>query len=321
VLNLERLRVLRAVAVTGSVAGAASTLHVTNSAVSQQMARLEREVGQPLVERQGRGIRLTEAGLLLARDADDLLTRAEGVAARVAGHRGAVTGPLPVAAFATAARGLLPAVLTDLRAHHPGLAVSLSELEPHDSIPALSHGHIDIAVAQDWAEDALPVPDGLSRRHLLDDVFDVALPAGHPLAGRGAVTIADLTGQDWIGWSPGQICHDWLIRTLPAPGTEPRIAHTASEHSTQLALVAAGLGAAVIPRLGREPAPPGVSFVPIDPPPVRRVFALWRAASTARPAIKVTLDTLSACAGNGCAGNGCAGTAVRQTAMRQTAML
>jgi DNA-binding transcriptional LysR family regulator len=298
VLNLERLRVLHAVAVTGSVAGAASSLYVTNSAVSQQMARLEREVGQPLVERQGRGIRLTEAGLLLARDAEDLLTRAEGVAARMAGHRGAVTGPLPVAAFATAARGLLPAVLTELRARHPDLSVSLSELEPHESIPALSHGRIDIAIVQDWAEDALPVPSGLYRRHLLDDVFDVALPAGHPLAGRRAVTIAELAGQDWIGWSPGQICHDWLVRTLHANGAEPRIAHVASEHSTQLALVAAGLGAAVIPRLGREPAPPEVAFVPIDPPPARRVFALWRAASTARPAIKATLDALCGWAGN-----------------------
>src|SRR5207248_5923388 len=111
VLNLERLRVLHAVWTAGSVGGAARTLHVTTSAVSQQVARLEREVGQRLVERQGRGIRLTEAGELLARNAGDLLTRVEQVEAGLAEHRGAVAGPLTVAAFATAARGLLPGVL------------------------------------------------------------------------------------------------------------------------------------------------------------------------------------------------------------------
>jgi DNA-binding transcriptional LysR family regulator len=89
---------------------------------------------------------------------------------------------------------------------------------------------------------------------------------------------------DWIGWSPGHICHDWLVHTLRAHGAEPRIVHTASEYSTQLALVAAGLGAAVITRLGREPAPEPVRFVEIEPAPVRRVFALaQRSAAPRRP--------------------------------------
>lgn len=291
-LNLERLRVLHAVLMTGSVAGAARDLHVTTSAVSQQMARLEREVGQRLTERQGRGIRLTEAGALLARDAAGLLAHAERVEAGLAGQRGAVTGTAAIAAFATAARGLLPGVLRDLRSGYPDLSASLAEREPHEAVPALSHGHFDVAIVQDWADDILSVPAGLSRRDLLHDPFDVALPAGHPLAGRDSIAVTELAGDDWISWSTGQICHDWLARTLRASGAEPRIRHTASEHSTQLALVAAGLGAAVIPRLGREPAPPSVRFVPIDPPPVRRVFAIWRESAAARPAIGAILDTL-----------------------------
>src|SRR5437762_13095452 len=109
-LNLERLRVLHAVFTTGSVVGAACTLHVTTSAVSQQMARLEREVGQRLVERQGRGVRLTEAGALLSRNAADLLSHVERVESDIAEHRGTVAGTLTIAAFATAARGLLPAL-------------------------------------------------------------------------------------------------------------------------------------------------------------------------------------------------------------------
>jgi DNA-binding transcriptional LysR family regulator len=291
-LNLERLRVLHAVFTTGSVVGAARTLHVTTSAVSQQMARLEREVGQRLVERQGRGVRLTEAGVLLAGNAGALLSHVERVESGIAEHRGAVAGTLTIAAFATAARGLLPEVLRDLRSRYPDLSVSLSEREPHEAIPALGRGDVDVAVVQDWVDEVLALPDGLSRRDLLADPFDVALPVDHPLAGRDRVTLTELAGDDWISWSTGQICHDWLVRTLRKDGLRPRIRHTASEHSTQVALVAAGLGAAVIPRLGREPAPHSVRFVPVDPPPTRRIFALWRQTATARPAIRATLDAL-----------------------------
>ena len=291
-LSFERLRVLHAVSTTGSVSGAARVLHVTTSAISQQMARLERETGQRLAERQGRGIRLTEAGLLLARNAGYLLAQVEPVEADLAGHSGAVTGTLNIAAFATAARGLLPGVLRDLRSRYPDLSVSLSEQEPHEAIPALSRGHLDVAVVQDWAGETPAVPGGLSRLDLIEDPFDAALSADHPLAGRETITLSELAAEDWISWSTGQICHEWLTRTLRADGTEPRIRHTASEHSTQLALVAAGLGTALIPRLGREPAPPPVRFVPLDPPPTRHIFALWRASSAARPAIGATLNAL-----------------------------
>lgn len=291
-LNLERLRVLHAVSATGSVAGAARVLHVTTSAISQQMSRLERETGQRLAERHGRGIRLTEAGLLLADSAGHLLAHAEEVEAGLAGYSGAVTGTLTIAAFATAARGLLPGALGDLRSCYQDLTVSLSEQEPHESIAALSRGLLDVAVVQDWAGDTLAVPDGLSRLDLMDDPFDAALPAEHALADRETVTIAELAADDWISWSTGQICHDWLIRTLRADAAEPRIAHTAGEHSTQLALVAAGLGVALIPRLGRESAPPHIRFVPLDPPPTRHIFALWRTSSAARPAVGVTVEAI-----------------------------
>jgi molybdate transport repressor ModE-like protein len=296
-LVLERLRVLHAVAAAGSVVGAARNLHVTTSAVSQQIARLEREVGQPLVERHGRGIRLTGAGALLAGHAADLLDHAERVAADLDALRGAVTGSLAVAAFATAARGLLPGALAALRSAYPSLTVSLAEQEPHEALPLLVRGRLDVAVVQDWAEEPLAVPPGLARRDLLDDPFDVALPAAHPLAARARVGLAELAEVDWISWSSGQICHDWLVVTLRGLGAEPRIAHTASEHATQLALVRAGLGAAVIPRLGRGPVPAGVRFVPIDPTPTRRVFALWRSSTGARPSVAAFVDQLEQAVG------------------------
>ena len=291
-LNLERLRVLHAVSSTGSVGAAADTLHVTTSAVSQQIARLEREIGQSLVERQGRGVRLTEAGSVLAEHAGRLLDEVERVEADLAGRRGAVVGRLTIAAFATAARGLVPAAMRALRAEYPALSVRLTELEPTEAIPALCRGDVDVAIVQDWSEAPLELPDGLARRALLDDLLDVAVPATHPLAGRDRLTLAELACEDWIMWTSGQICHDWLRQTLHGNGIRADVTHTASEHSTQLALVAAGMGVAIIPRLGREPVPDTVRVIEVRPRLSRQVYALWRASAARRPAVGAVVEAL-----------------------------
>jgi DNA-binding transcriptional LysR family regulator len=287
-LNLERLRVLHAVSGTGSVRGAAETLHVTTSAISQQLKALEREVGQLLVERQGRGIRLTDAGSVLAEHAGELLAQVERVEADLAERRGAVVGELRLAAFATAARGLVPPVLKGLRERYPALRLRLTELEPLEAVPALCRADLDLAIVQDWPDAPVALPDGLASRHLLDDVLEVALPADHPLAGRAYVTMAELAGADWITWTDGQLCHGWLRQFLG----EPTIAHTASEHSTQLALVDAGMGVAISPRLGREPIPDGVRLVSVRPKLCRRVHVLWRRSAERRPAITAVVRAL-----------------------------
>lgn len=293
-LNLERLRTLHAVATTGSVRGAAAALHVTTSAVSQQLARLEREVGQGLLERQGRGIRLTDAGARLAGHAARLVEQVELIETDLADQRGAVAGELSVAAFATAARGLLPAVLGALRRDHPELDVRLAELEPAEALTAVGHGDADLAVVQDWPEAPIVLPDGLSSAPLLTDTLDVALPAGHPLSGRETVALEELGDADWVSWPSDQLCHGWLRTTLRHNGIEARVRHTAAEHSTQLAVVAAGLGVAVIPRLGRDPVPPGVRFVALRPAPRRRVSVAWRSSASNRPACRAALHALRA---------------------------
>jgi DNA-binding transcriptional LysR family regulator len=291
-LNLERLRVLHAVFCTGSVSGAADTLHVTTSAVSQQLARLEREIGQPLMEPKGRGIRLTDAGSVLAEHAGRLLAEVERVEADLAGRRGTVVGDLAIAAFATAARGLVPPAMRTLRSQHPALTVRLAELEPTDAIPALRRGDVDIAIVQDWPEAPLDLPDGLIKEPLLDDLFDAVLPADHPYAARKSVAMAELAGEEWISWAGGQICYDWLRQSLYANGIRPNIAHSASEHSTQLALVAAGMGVAIMPRLGREQVPDTVRVIELRPRLTRQVYALWRASVASRPAIAAVAGTL-----------------------------
>jgi DNA-binding transcriptional LysR family regulator len=292
VLNLERLRTLHAVRTTGSVRAAAEALHVTTSAVSQQLSRLEREVGQRLLEKQGRGIRLTDAGTRLAGHAARLLEQVELVETDLADQRGAVTGELSVVAFATAARGLLPTALAALRRSYPDLAVRLAEQEPAEALAAVAHGNADLAVVQDWPEAPLVLPDGLSSAPLLSDTLDVALPADHPLSGRESIALVDLGDADWVSWPSDQLCHGWLRTTLRRNGIEARVRHTAAEHSTQLAVVAAGLAVAVIPRLGRDPVPPGVRFVALRPAPRRRVSVVWRTSAANRPACRAARRAL-----------------------------
>jgi DNA-binding transcriptional LysR family regulator len=291
-LSLERLRVLHAIATYGSVTGAADALHVTTSAISQQMAKLEREAGQRLLERSGRGVRLTDAAELLVTHASRMLALAERAQADLEAHSGAVAGRLRLAAFATAARGLVPPALRDLRHDHPRLHVGLEEAEPHETVPRVARGDLDLSIAQDWFNAPLALPDGLSRAGLLDDVADVALPEDHPLAGRDAVDIEELSGEPWVTWSRGWICNSWLLHTLRSHDTEPDIAHTAAEHHTQLALVAAGLGVAIVPRLGRDPVPSGVRFAEVRPALTRHVYAVWRSDADRRPAIRAVVKAL-----------------------------
>ncbi|MFB6616973.1 LysR family transcriptional regulator [Streptomyces sp. NPDC085524] len=291
-LDLARLRALHAVSVHGSVAGAAAALGYTPSAVSQQIAKLERETRTTLLERRGRGVALTEEALHLAATAQELLAIVERAETTLEERRGLPSGLLTVAAFASAARGLLPAVLADLAGRHPALDVRLTEVDPHLSVDLVARGVTDLAVAHDWDIAPLPAPEGIDQAVIGDDPCDLIVPAGHPFTARRTVRRGDLGSERWICQPPGRVCHDWLVRTLRTAGFEPDIAHVAEENHTIVALVAAGLGVAVVPRLGTGPLPAGAVAVPLEPGPVRRLYALWRTGAARRPAITETVRTL-----------------------------
>ncbi|GAA3472407.1 LysR family transcriptional regulator [Nonomuraea roseola] len=291
-LDLNRLKALHAVHVYGSVGAAADALMVTPSAVSQQLAKLERETGATLLERNGRGVKLTDAAGLLAEHAEKILALVETAEADFEALRGAVVGRLNVGAFPTAARGLMPQALTLLKQRHPDLEVHLTEREPERQIREVSRGELDLVVVQDWLNRPIAVPEGLSRATLLDDIADVALPSTHHLAGRKEIALAELSGDRWVSSSPGTICHDWLVFTLRSAELEPEITCMADEYPTQLALVAAGLGCAIVPRLGRAYIPEGVRMVPIMPRQTRRIYALWRTDAARRPAIRAAVEAL-----------------------------
>ncbi|WP_424214900.1 LysR family transcriptional regulator [Streptomyces sp. BI20] len=302
-LNLERLRTLDALARHGSVTAAADGLHVTTSAVSQAMAKLEREVGQPLITRRGRGVRLTDAGRLLADHAARIISQVELAQADVEAHRGRAVGELRIGAFPTAMRGLLPETLGILREDHPDLRVRVREVEPAEAIQMLVRGFLDLAICIDWYNKRMPVPGELDRAPLLDDGVDIVVPEGHRLADRAEVDFADLAEDEWISWNEGQFCHEWLVDTARALGVEPRITHIAEEHHTQLAFVAAGLGVCVTPRLGRGQTPPGVRLLPLVGSVHRHVYVLWRADAGRRPSVRAAVAALREAGGRHTAGH------------------
>ncbi|MFF2662182.1 LysR family transcriptional regulator [Kitasatospora sp. NPDC058032] len=293
-MDLARLRALHAVAVHGSVGGAAAALGFTPSAVSQQIAKLERETRTVLLERQGRGVVLTDAARELAATAQAVLGLVERAEVRLEEQRGQAVGRLLVAAFATAARGLLPGVLTDLRERCPDLDVRLLESDPYPAAELVARGEVDLALVQDWPTVPLPLQEGLSRMELGADPVDLLVPAGHPLAGLAVVPVERLPGQRWTSVPSGNICHDWLVRTLREAGEEPDVHYQVGEFETQIALIAAGLGVGLVPRLGRAALPPGVVARPVVPEPARRVFALWRSQASRRPAITEALAAMRA---------------------------
>ncbi|MEU5253147.1 LysR family transcriptional regulator [Streptomyces longwoodensis] len=293
-LDLQRLRALHAVSVHGTVGRAAAALGYTPSAVSQQIAKLERETRTVLLEREGRGVRLTAEARQLVVTAQQLMAIVERAETDLERRRGLPSGRLTLAAFPSAARGLLPGVLAELARRHPALDARLTEVDPHLSVDLVAKGAVDLAVAHDWDIAPLPAPAGVEQAVIGDDLCDLLVPAGHPFAGRAAVRREELGGERWVCQPPGRVCHDWLVRTLRAAGHEPDLVHTAEENPTLVALVAAGLGIALIPRLGRGPLPEGVVEVRLDPLPVRRLYALWREGAARRPAIAETVRALQA---------------------------
>ncbi|KAB7849966.1 LysR family transcriptional regulator [Streptomyces mobaraensis] len=295
-LDLSRMRALHAVSVHGSVSAAAIALGYTPSAVSQAIAKLERETRTPLLERRGRGVVLTDAAVRLADTARELLALVERAETELDERRGLPTGRLTVAAFPTAARDLLPGVLARLAREHPTVDARMSEVDPHLSVGLVARGAVDLAVAHDWDINPLPAPEGMERAALGEDRCDVIVPRGHRLAGRDVIVATDLVHEHWICQPPGTVCHDWLVRTLRATGHEPDLAHQVAEFQTQLALVDAGLGIALIPRLGRGVLPSGVVALRLDPVPVRRLYAYWRVGAARRPAISETVRLLRAAA-------------------------
>ncbi|WP_394833655.1 LysR family transcriptional regulator [Pendulispora rubella] len=288
-IELGRLRALSAVATYGTVFAAADVLHCTPSAVSQHITKLEQETGTNLFEKDGRKLRLTDAGRLLAEHAGLVLAAVERAEAALAAHHTTVSGRVTIASFATGCRALLPQALKRLAKEHPQLETELLESNPHESLDLLARGEVDLALVDEWPEVPFPFPPGVEHTELGLDHADLVVPASHPLAQRKRpVKLAQVTEERWVASTASTNCYEWLMRVMP--GLRPSF--LVEEFETQLTLVATGLCIAAIPRLARISVPSGVIILPIDPMPARHVIVAWRAASQERPAVLATVAAL-----------------------------
>jgi molybdate transport repressor ModE-like protein len=295
-IEARHLRVLRAVARTGSFSAAARELGCTQPAVSQQMKALEHSAGTPLLVRGSREMRMTEAGEALVRHAVGILaglTAAEEEVAAIAGLR---AGRVRLASFPSGSSTLVPSAVAAMRSQYPGTKVSLEEAEPPRSVEMLRAGDCDITLAFRYVD--LPTPaeeswDDLVVRPLLTDRLVGVVPDGHALAvGRRPVDIGELAEEQWIAGCPR--CRRHLVEVCERAGFTPRIDFATDDYPAVVGLVAAGLGVAVLPELALESVrPKGVAVVEVRPAVQREVVALTLPDLAHVPAVDMMLGRLA----------------------------
>jgi DNA-binding transcriptional LysR family regulator len=275
-LDVRRMRVLREVAERGTIAATARALDFTPSAISQQLAALEREAGVALLDRHGGRVRLTEPGRRLVARTEAILAELEAATAELAAATAEVTGHVHVAAFPSAERALLAPAVAALAQRHPDVRVRTSELEPELSLPALRLGDVDLAIAHEDTSRPAPPDARLERVELLDEPLRVVLPAGHP-ADAEAVALAALADARWVATPPGTACRAMVDRACGAAGYVPDVPFQANEFGVLAAFVAAGLGVALIPEIALGAFGEGTVVRPVaDVPVARRIYATAR---------------------------------------------
>ncbi|MEV7673883.1 LysR substrate-binding domain-containing protein [Streptomyces sp. NPDC088752] len=287
-LDVRRMQVLRAVVASGSVTGAAANLGYTPSAVSQQIAVLEKEAGIALLERFGRGVRPTAAGRLLTEHAAAIGRRVAEAETALADLRAGRTGRISVRYFATAGADLVAPALARFRAEHPGVRVDLRIAEGAPDAEA----DLTLVVRPRGGPDAYG--EGLRLVHLVDDPYRAVLPKGHPLAGRrAAVELAELAAEPWVGSERPGPCLDAVLEACAAAGFSPDVAVECEEYAAAQGFVAAGLGVSLIPLMGLGSRRPGVAVRRVrGPEPVRAIHAAVRESSLALPAVRGLLTAL-----------------------------
>ena len=292
-LDLHRLRLLRELHERGTIAAVADALRFTPSAVSQQLATLEREAGVALLERSGRGVRLTDPALVLVEHAAALLERAERAEADLAAAAGNVSGRGRIAGFQSVSIHVAIPAIRALGRAAPRLRCELVEAEPEQALPALALGDVDLVLGDEWRHQPWRLPTGLARRDLLRDPVRVVLSARHALARRhrGPVPLAELAGEAWATGHPGMAWEEMLQRTCRAHGDfDPDIRHRANDATVSLALVAAGLAVTLLPELALIGHRPGLALRPIAGERVdRAIGAGTREADAARPSTRALL--------------------------------
>jgi DNA-binding transcriptional LysR family regulator len=290
-LDVRRLRVLREVALRGSIAAAAESLRFTSSAVSQQLAKLELEAGVPLLERGPRSVRLTPAGWRLVEHAELILEQLAEAEAELRELDGSPP-TLRVGANTTAAVSIVPEALGRFAAARPEVEVTVTEADPLVSLARLRVRELDLAIVFEYDHVPLPSDPRVQLELLLEESMRIVLPAGHPVARQRAVRLLDLADETWIKSTTRSSCNPFTERACRAAGFEPRIRFEFDDYAAMQSLVASGAGVAFAPDLGLSRLNPGVAVRPIAFGPKRRVHAAYRAGERDEHGIAEMLEAL-----------------------------
>ena len=295
-LDLHSIRIVRAIAEHGTISGAARSLGFSQPAISQHLRRVEARLGVPLVVRAGRGVRLTEPGLVIARHAITITSALDAASGDLADLVGLASGVVRVAAFPTASSTLVPRFLQSMRAAHPGITVNYVEAEPPEAIGMLRDGLVDLAITFSYPGDRSdPHRDSdasVEALPLYTEPVVIALPTGHPLAAGDAVRLAGLADARWIAGCP--LCRGHLLAACEAVGVTPRIDLETDNAIAVLNLVGAGLGVALLPQLAlaTAPVPPGAVVRSTSPSSDRSIQVVVQSGSRRVPSIAAALTAL-----------------------------
>ncbi|HSI81651.1 MAG TPA: LysR family transcriptional regulator [Solirubrobacterales bacterium] len=277
-LDLKRLRILREVAARGSFSAAADSLYLSQSAVSQQVATLEREVGMPLLDRTREGPRLTDAGRVLVRHAEAAIARLDEAERELAAIAGLEGGELRLASFPSASATLLTEAVSIFHRRYPNVRLSITDAEPEESLPRLRGGDFDLALTFDYPSVTSAEDRDLDHTLILEESMYLALPRNHPLAEREVVPLAELAGEQWLCGVAPSTCGEVVVQACRDAGFEPRVGFESDDYHVMQGFIAAGLGFTLLPDLALPTLRSDLVIRATDPPaPRRRVWAATRA--------------------------------------------
>lgn len=294
---MRRVRLLRDLAVHGTVAATAHAAHLSGPAVSQQLAALEKETGMSLLVKQGRTLRLTAAGMLLVEHAEVILGNMAAAEADLAALRGGSGGIVKVAVFPSAARTLMPTVWSRLaREAVPAVKMRVLEYEPDHATRALRLGEVDIAVVHAYSVLPRDVPPGCDRNHLFDEPVRLVLHPDrareHGLHPQGSANLADFADDDWLMPGPETSCHEMTQRACGVAGFVPHAVALATDFAVLASLVAVDAGVALIPAMALPDDAVSLEVHPLSAPLIRSVYALTPAGARRQPHIVGILGIL-----------------------------
>ena len=299
-LDLQTVRVVGRIAEHGSLTAAAASLGYSQPAVSQQVRRFEQRTGIALVERAGRGIRLTQSGRVLARHANAVATALEAAAGELAAIRGLRAGRVRLVAFPSASATLVPKLIAGLAARHPGVQVTYVEAEPPEAVAAVRADRADLAITFSYPGDRddphTESARGLDVRSLGAEPMRLVLPEAHPAARADIVDLAALADEDWIAGCPR--CRGHLLELTTTAGFRPRIGFETDNFVAVESMVAQGLGVALLPELALAASPrhPGVVTRATAGADVRSLHLVTARGGARVPAVGASITVLESLA-------------------------